>query len=74
MASSATFTSPRISSAASPVSTARQRTGFFARLMNGLAGFRQRQIEQQIGRMIELQGGKMTDSVERQIERRFLNF
>ena len=74
MASSATFTSPRISSEAPPVSTARQRTGFFARLMNGLAALRQRQIEQQIGRMVELQGGKITDSVERQIERRFLNF
>ena len=72
MASSATLSSPRVASPARP--TDRKREGFFARLARSLAGRRQRQIEDQIGHMVELQGGKMTDSVERQIERRFLNF
>jgi hypothetical protein len=74
MASSAVFTTPSLPSAARTTPQSAKRPGLFVRLMSALAASRQRQVEAQIGQMIELQGGKMTDSVERQIERRFLNF
>ena len=75
MASTATFTAPSVASSSQRAAApAQRRPGLFARLIEGLAAARHRQAEREIARLIQLQGGKMTDSVERQIERRFLNF
>lgn len=54
------------------VSKAGTRPGFFGRLLAGLMASRQRQADMEIARYIHLTGGKITDSAEREIERRFL--
>jgi len=46
--------------------------GLFARFIASVQDARMRQAERQIGRMIELKGGRMTDDIERQIERSFI--
>jgi hypothetical protein len=53
--------------------TAPRRPGILARLLGALAASRQHQAEQEIARYLEISGGKMTDSAEREIERRFFN-
>ncbi len=48
------------------------RKGLFARVMSGLYEARSRQAEREIAHLIELKGGRLTDDLERQIERRFI--
>ena len=48
------------------------RKGLFARLMAGIYEARSRQAEREIAHLIELKGGRLTDDIERQIERRFV--
>lgn len=48
------------------------RKGLFARIMNGIYEARTRQAEREIAYLIELKGGRLTDDIERQIERRFV--
>ena len=48
------------------------RKGFFARFMAGIYQARSRQAEREIAHLIELKGGRLTDDIERQIERRFI--
>lgn len=66
------------SHALSPSDTALTRTatparpGLFARFFRALHEARLRQAEREIALYIERSGGKLTDSTEREIERRFL--
>lgn len=48
------------------------RKGLFARFMAGIYEARSRQAEREIANLIELKGGRLTDDIERQIERRFI--
>ena len=48
------------------------RKGLFARFMAGVYEARSRQAEREIAHLIELKGGRLTDDIERQIERRFI--
>ena len=43
------------------------------RLVTALNAARQRDVDRAIGRFIRNSGGKLTDDIERQIERRFLS-
>jgi len=52
---------------------ARPKRGLFARWLAAMMEARQRQAEREIARYIERSGGKFTDSLEREIERRFLS-
>jgi len=52
---------------------ARPRKGFFARFVAALVESRQRQAEREIARYLHDCGGKFTDEIEREIERRFLS-
>jgi hypothetical protein len=45
---------------------------FFARLLDSIQDARMRQAEREIARFIEVKGGRLTDDVERQIERSFI--
>ena len=45
---------------------------FFRRFFEALQATRMRQADREIARYLELNGGKFTDEVEREIERRFL--
>lgn len=45
----------------------------FKRIVNAMITARQRQVERDIGRYLRDNGGKLTDDVERAIERRFLS-
>lgn len=45
---------------------------WWTRLSDAFAAARMRQADREIARLIELQGGRITDSLERQIERDFL--
>ena len=51
---------------------ANESKGFFARFMAGVYEARSRQAEREIAYLIELKGGRLTDDIERQIERRFV--
>ncbi|MGF7161591.1 hypothetical protein FHS85_003232 [Rhodoligotrophos appendicifer] len=44
--------------------------GFFRRLIDGIIVARQRQADAEIARMLQLNGGTMTDNAEREIGRR----
>lgn len=55
-----------------PTDAAPRRPGPFARFMDAVKRSRMRSAEQQIARMIEARGGRLTDSVEREIERSFI--
>lgn len=46
--------------------------GLLARLWNGVSKANRRREEAEISRYIQLHGGKVTDSLERDIERRFI--
>jgi hypothetical protein len=52
---------------------ARTGQGFFARLLAAMAASRQRQAEREIARYLAGTGGKLTDEIEREIERRYLS-
>jgi hypothetical protein len=47
--------------------------GFFHTLLAALMHSRQREADREIARYLDLNGGKLTDGVEREIERRFLS-
>ena len=63
---------PLDTSAAVDHSTARPKPGLFAQLLDAIMESRQRQAEREIARLIELRGGKLTDSLEFQISQRVL--
>jgi hypothetical protein len=48
------------------------RPSFFSRLLAGMIESRQRQADREIAQFLRRNGGKFTDSAEREIERRFL--
>lgn len=48
------------------------RKGFFARFLAGIYEARSRQAEREIAHLIDIKGGRLTDDIERQIERRFI--
>ena len=49
------------------------RPGFFSRILTAVLESRQKQADREIAQYLRLNGGKLTDHVEREIERRFLN-
>ncbi len=49
-----------------------EKPSLFVRLIASMMEARQRQAEREISRYIALNGGKITDSIELEIERRFL--
>jgi hypothetical protein len=55
-----------------PAEVAPRRAGLFARLIDAVKRSRMRAAEDQIARLIEARGGRLTDSIERQIERSFI--
>ena len=52
---------------------ARTRRGLLRRLLAAMMESRQRQADREIARYLAGTGGKFTDEVEREIERRFLS-
>lgn len=73
MASTALLTPRAVATpTAAGKSSADPRPGFLVRFMLYLAASRQRQADRGAADFIEMNGGKITDSIERQIERRFL--
>ena len=64
---------PLDTSAAVDHSAARPKPGLFARLLTNFIESRQREAERHIARLIELRGGKLTDSLEFQISPRTLH-
>jgi hypothetical protein len=52
---------------------ARNRRGLLRRFFDAMMESRQRQADREIGRYIRDNGGRLTDSIEREIERRFLS-
>ena len=48
------------------------RPGWFARALHAFQEARLKQAEREVARFIEARGGRMTDALERQIERRFV--
>ena len=67
-ASSAVF--PR--SLTVPKITPRAKRSFFLRLLDAIEQANMRRAEREIARYLGTTGGKITDDVEREIERRFL--
>ena len=67
-ASSAVF--PR--SLTVPKIAPRAKRGFFLRLLDAIEQANMRRAEREIARYLGTTGGKITDDVEREIERRFL--
>jgi hypothetical protein len=55
-----------------PAEVAPRRAGLFARFIDAAKRSRMRAAEDQIARLIEARGGRLTDSIERQIERSFI--
>ena len=47
------------------------KPGIWARIVNSAARSRQRRAETEIGRFLQLNGGQLTDELEREISRRF---
>ena len=64
--------SPRDASVTPAVTATPARPGFFMRFLRALHQSRLRQAEREIALYINRTGGKFTDSVEREIEHRFL--
>jgi hypothetical protein len=54
------------------VGAAPRRAGVFARFIEAVKRSRMRAAEEEIARLIEMRGGRLTDSIERQIERTFI--
>ena len=52
--------------------TAAVRPSLFVRIIRAMQASRQRQAEREIALYLTRTGGKLTDSAEREIERRFL--
>ncbi len=50
----------------------RRRSSLWSRLAKAVSTARMRAADREIARFIELNGGRITDSIERKIERRFL--
>ena len=48
------------------------RTSWFTRFADAVVSAHARRTDAEIGRLIESQGGRFTDSLEREIERRFV--
>ena len=48
------------------------RRGLFGRLLDAMVASRQRQVDREIARFLQANGGRLTDNLEREIERRFL--
>ena len=61
------FIAPEAVDAARPA-----RKGLLARFVANLHEARSRQAEREIAHLIELKGGRLTDDIERQIERHFI--
>ena len=57
---------------AAPAARRPVRTGWLGRVLFAMQAARMRQAEREIARFIEVKGGRMTDDLERQIERRFV--
>lgn len=53
-------------------SPAAGRPGFFSRVLNAIQESQTRRAEREIARYIEMRGGRMTDDLERRIERHFV--
>lgn len=49
------------------------KRGFWRRFLDALHQSRQQQADREIARYMHLHAGKMTDEIEREIERRFLH-
>ena len=62
-----------VASDASDHDLVRAKRGLFARLLDAIMESRQRQAERDIARLIELRGGKLTDSLEFQISQHALH-
>ncbi len=62
-----------VASDASDCALARPKRRLFARLLDAIMESRQRQAEREIARLIELRGGKLTDSLEFQISQHALH-
>ena len=58
--------------ALTPSAAAPTGPGLFARLLQALRDMRRRDQERQIASLIEAHGGRMTDAVERVIQRHFV--
>jgi hypothetical protein len=54
-----------------PIPRRERRPSLFARIWRALEESGQRRAEAQVARMIQLRGGQLTDSLERDIERVF---
>lgn len=64
---------PTISEALSAAEPKRgSHPGLFARMFNAVHEAQTRRAERQIARFIEASGGRMTDDLERKIERHFV--
>jgi hypothetical protein len=68
----ATLTTSGLDQLVAAADTRRSGKGLFARFIASVQDARMRQAEREIGRLIELKGGRMTDDLERQIERDFI--
>ena len=54
-------------------SKVRSKRSLMRRLFDAMVHARQIQAEREIARYLELTGGKLTDGIEREIERRFIS-
>ena len=52
---------------------ASNRRGLLRRFFDAMMASRQRQVDREIARYIRDNGGRLTDNIEREIERRFLS-
>ena len=50
------------------------KRGVFRRILDAVVESRQRQADREIARFLRTRGGKLTDDIEREIERRFLSY
>ncbi|WP_375461235.1 hypothetical protein [uncultured Enterovirga sp.] len=64
--------SAQLSHFLAPTERADKRPGAFARFFTLLQEARMRQAEREVARFIEGRGGRITDALERQIERHFV--
>jgi hypothetical protein len=48
------------------------KRGPFRRFLDAMMAARQRQADREIARFLQTRGGRLTDDIEREIERRFL--
>lgn len=61
-----------VSSTSGIPATAAPRRSFFRRVLDAMVEARQRHAEREIAQYLTMTGGKLTDDIERTIERRFL--